>query len=87
MENGPQQDPPRLQCTSHGLRTAVVIAWHFQTELAINTHVTVSKTRAVVSHTHTMVSDIHRAILHAQKGDDSKLLVSDIRTQTSLNGY
>ena len=46
---------------------------HFQTELAINTHV-------LVFDSHTMVSDIHRNILKGQEGTDNHCLVSDICT-------
>ena len=42
----------------------VIITWHPQTELAINTH--------------TMVSDIHRTIVQGQEGNGDKLSVSDI---------
>ena len=67
----------------------------FQTELAINTHVTVSEihhevvnTRAIVSeieHNVTsaqmLVSDIHRTIVKVQEGSGgSNLLVSDAHT-------
>ena len=55
-----------------------------QTELAINTHVAVFDTRAIVSElggnvmsTRTMVSDIHRTIVQGQEGNP---LVSDTRT-------
>jgi len=44
-----------------------------QTELAINTHVTVLDT-------HTIVSDIHRNMLKGQEGTDGRhRVVSDIR--------
>ena len=86
MEVGSRQDPPRLQCTSHSLCTTAVITRHYQAELAINTHVTVSgthnvvsNTHIVVSDTHTMVSDIHRSIVHGQEGGDGKPSVSGIR--------
>ena len=46
---------------------------HSQTELAINTHVTVTDT-------HTMVSDIHRTIVQGQGGNGGKLSVSEVRT-------
>jgi len=59
-----------------------------QTELAINTHVTVAETQAVISEleknatsTHIMVSDIHRTMVKGQEVNDSNnLLVSDTRT-------
>jgi hypothetical protein len=57
----------------------VVSVWlsltvHSQTELAINTHVT-------VSNTHVLVSDIHRTIVQVQEGDGGKnVSVSDSRT-------
>ena len=73
LEIGSSKDPSRLQCVSHSLRTTVVITWHPQTELAINTHVTVSET-------HTMVSDLHRTIVHGQEGNGGKHSVSGIRT-------
>jgi len=41
---------------------------HSQTELVVNTHVTVSDIRHGVENTHTLVSDIHRNILRAQEG-------------------
>lgn len=55
---------------------------HSQTELAINTHVTVSETHAIVSklehNVTTMVSDIHRAVVKGQEiNDDQILSVSD----------
>ena len=72
----------------------VVITLHSQTELAINTHTTVSgthtvvsNTRTVVSNTHTMVSDIHRTIVHGQEGNDNKVSVGDVRTSASPNDY
>ena len=59
-----------------------------QTELAINTHATVSDTHVIVSElgqnvtsTQTMVSDIHRTMMRGQEGSDGKnLSVSEIRT-------
>jgi len=58
-----------------------------QTELAINTHVTVSETHAIVSelehnatNTQMMVSEIHRTVVKGQDGDNNNLLVSDART-------
>jgi len=59
-----------------------------QTELAINTHVTVSETHAIVSglehnatSTHIMVSDIHRTVVKGREVNDSKnMLVGDTRT-------
>ena len=80
MEIGPRQDPSGLQRTSRRFCVAVVITLHSQTELAINTHTTVSGTHTVVSNTHTMVSDIHRTIVHGQEGNDNKPPVSDVRT-------
>ena len=61
---------------------------HSQTELAMNTHVTVIETHAIVSElgknftsTHVIVSDIHRTIVKVQEVNDSKnLSVSDTRT-------
>ena len=41
---------------------------HLQTELAINTNVTVSDTRSMVSDTRNMVSGIHRTIVNGQEG-------------------
>jgi len=38
---------------------------HLQTELAINTHLT-------VANTHTIVSDIHRNMLKGEEGTSSK---------------
>ena len=63
-----------------------VITRHSQTELAINTHTTVSgthtvvsnthtavsNTHSVVSNTHTMVSDIHRTIVQGREGSGGK---------------
>ena len=69
MEVGPRQDPSSLQRTSHRSCTTVVITLHSQTELAINTH--------------TMVSDIHRTIVHGQEGNDNELSVSDVRASAS----
>ena len=45
-----------------------------QTELVINTHITVSET-------HAIVSEIHRTIVKGQESNDSSnLLVSDAHT-------
>ena len=93
MEVGSRQNPPRLQRTSCSLCMTAVITRYSQTELAINTHVTVSSTHTVVanthsvvsntnatvSNTHAMVSDIHRTIVHGQEGGDGKPSVSGIR--------
>ena len=43
-----------------------------QTELAINTHVTVSDAHTVISNTHTMVLDIHRTIVQGQEGNSGR---------------
>jgi len=59
-----------------------------QTELVINTHITVSETHATVSETHAtvsethaIVSEIHRTVVKGQESNDSmNLLVSDPRT-------
>ena len=52
----------------------MLLTLHPQTELAINTHVTVTDT-------HTMVTDIHRTIVQGQEGNGSKHpSVSDIHT-------
>ena len=87
MEVGPDQDPSDLQRTSRHFCMSAVITLRSQTELAINTHTTVSRTQTVVSNTHivvsnthTMVSDIHRTIVHGQEGNDNKPPVSDVRT-------
>ena len=54
---------------------------HCQTELAINTNVTVAST-------HVIVSDIHRTMMENQQGTDSNnLLVSLIVHYLSLNKY
>ena len=79
MEVRSRQDPPRLQCTSHRLYETAVINQHPQIELAINTYLTVSGTHNVVSNTQTMVSDIHRTIVHGQEGNDGKISVSGLR--------
>ena len=62
---------------------------HLQTELAINTHVTVSDTHAIVSklehNVTTMVSDIHRAVVKGQEGNDGQTLsVSNTLSITEL---
>ena len=69
MEAGPHQDSACFQRVSHRFSLSVVTTLHSQTQLVINTHVTVSDI-------HAMVSDLH----HGQEGDNSKLTVSDIRT-------
>ena len=46
---------------------------HFQTELAINTHVTVSEIGQDVANTRTVVSDIHRGVANTQ------VIVSELR--------
>ena len=52
----------------------MLLTLHSQTELAINTHVTVSGT-------HTMVADIYRTIVQGQEGSGNKHLpVGDSRT-------
>ena len=87
MEVRPEQVPSHLQCAFHHFRVNIPDP-DFQTELAINTHVAVSDTRAIVSElggsvtsTHVMVSDIHRTIVQGQEGNDGKhLSVSDTRT-------
>ena len=71
---------------------SIVSVWRLltldsKTELAINTHVTVSETHAIVSglehnatSTHIMVSDIHRTIVKRQEvNDGNNLPVSDDR--------
>ena len=60
----------------------LLLTWHPQTELAINTYVTVSNTHAIVSklghNVTTMVSDIHRAMVRGQEVNDGQILsVSD----------
>ena len=63
-----------------------LLTMHFQTELAINTNVTVSDTRNIVfdtrntvSDTRHMVSDIHRTIVNGQGGSGgANRSVSDI---------
>ena len=70
----------------------LLLTVHFQTELAINTHVTVSDIRHDVANTHNIVSDvhqnvasthnivsdIHRAVVkHKQENGGSSRLVSD----------
>ena len=73
METGPHQDPPRFQCVYHRFCITITVTLHSQTELAINTH-------ATVSGTYTMVSDIHRTIVQGQEGNGSTHpSVSDIR--------
>ena len=58
-----------------------LLTMRFQTELTINTHVTVSDTRNMVSDTNNMVSDIHRTIVDGQGGSGGvNLLVSDTGT-------
>ena len=79
---------------------SIVSVWRLltldsQTELAINTHVTVSETHVTVAETqatiseleknatstHIMVSNIHRTMAKGQEVNDSNnLLVSDTRT-------
>ena len=52
-----------------------------QTELAINTHVTVSEIHQGVVNTHAIVSDIHRTMVKGQEvADGRNLLVSDTDT-------
>jgi hypothetical protein len=59
--------------------SSVVFGWplltiHSQTELAINTHVTVSDIRHNVVNTHTIVSDVHHDVM------DTHALVSNVRS-------
>ena len=75
---------------------SIVSVWLFltlnsQTELIINTHVTVSETHAIVSelehnttNTRVMVSEIHRTVVKGQDGDDKNLLVSDAHTNIAI---
>ena len=57
----------------------LLLTAHFQTELAMNTHVIVSDVHHGVANTHTMVSDIHRNMLKCQEGTgDRHRLVSNI---------
>ena len=72
------------------MRSAVfaqlLLTIHPQTELAINTHVTVSDIRHDVMNTHAIVSDIHRNILKGQEGSDGqRRTVSNITSFTSQN--
>jgi len=75
---------------------------HFQTELTINTHVTVSEihhdvvnTHTIVSElehnvtsTHIMISDIHRTMVKGQEGGNgSNLLVSGTRAEPTTGQY
>ena len=53
--------------------SSLISAWlsltvHSQTELAINTNITVGNTNITVVATHTIVSDIHRTITENQGG-------------------
>ena len=57
MEVGPHQDPSCFQCMFSRFRIAITNI-RSQNELAINTH--------------TMVSDIHRAIVQGQEGSGGK---------------
>ena len=55
----------------------VVFVWPLltvrsQTELAMNTHVTVSEIRHDVASTHAIVSDIHRTVVKIQEGADGQ---------------
>ena len=67
---------------------SLLLTRHPQTGLAINTHIAVSDTHAIVSElgqnvtsTRTMVSDIHRTMVKGQEGSDGKnLRVSETRT-------
>ena len=53
----------------------------FQTELAVNTNVVVSDVRQDVLMIHTVVSEIHQAVVKGQgEADDKSLLVSVTRT-------
>jgi len=52
--------------------TWLLLTLHSQTELAINTHVTVSEVHHGVVNTHTLVSDIHRNMLKGQEGTDGQ---------------
>jgi hypothetical protein len=59
-----------------------------QTELATNTYVAITETRAIVSqidhnttNTHVLVSEIHRTVVRGQEVEDSKnLLVGGTRS-------
>ena len=44
---------------------------HFQTELALDTHVVALDIRQDVARTHGLVSDIHRTIVSGQEGADT----------------
>ena len=43
---------------------------HPQTELALHTHIAVSDVRQGVANTHGLVSEIHRAVVKGQEGND-----------------
>ena len=63
----------------------LLLTLHSQTELVINTHVTVSDTHAIVSEnvtsTRTMVSEIHRTVVKGQEGSSGgNMFVSKART-------
>jgi len=52
---------------------------HSQTELTMNTYVTVSDVHRGIVNTHTMVSDIHHNMFKCQEGtDDQRRLVSNV---------
>ena len=65
-----------------------MLIMYSQTELSVNTHVTVVNTHTMVSglehkvtSAHTMVSDIHRTIVKGQEGcEDKNLSVSNTHT-------
>ena len=66
----------------------LLLTLYSQTELSINTHVTVVNTHTMVSglehkvtSAHTMISDIHRTIVKGQEGSEGKNLpVSNTHT-------
>ena len=68
MEAGPYQSPSRLQCVfQFVLLGTCELSSTFQTELAIDTNITVANTHMVVEDTHAVVADTQTAVTKIEK--------------------
>jgi hypothetical protein len=80
MEAGPCQDPSGLQRAFHWFYWKFAnLASPFQTQLVIDTHMTVADTKTVVVDTHTMVADMYQKALTGQEASDHNRSVGATR--------
>jgi hypothetical protein len=69
LEAGPCQGASGLQRAFGYFRWEIAnLAFPFQTQLAIDTHIAVGDTQTIVTDTQTMVADIHRKVLTSHEG-------------------